>query len=952
MYFSHRPQEFLEELGYILHGYLAPWVDVSNVEPVPTPEAIEIDVKEQQKKQSKESERAFEMGICSLMALGVPKDIKSGLALLQKSAELGSFRAKSAILSIAEVYGVEVNATDDQFKRWLCETAFQGSRLALEQLRIRYPAIYKEYVSAGQLTFNFQYPKTINYTDDILPHFDLANPKLFLDQLESTMQSKANLTVMAKVTEGDDHDPARYFIFGSLLHIASYFGFTEAVRVLLDAGFDINGQNALPSGRTPLLCAIKRGHAETAKLLIERGAKCEPLIMWVSDTLFCSTPTVLHYLVNIDKDDDVRKLASMLVKGGADVNFKCNLENLKVQSPAEIPELRGNSITPLRWAVVHRKPHLVKVLLNLGAKFAYEEYLRPSSKIATEDNSAPKGCLLLETPCTDLDILEMFYARARIPGLPIEFSQTPLGLLVSEDDGPERRLRLGFRDFDDIRNALNLLLELQPGYEEILMWSAVRHDHASMVLYLIEELGWSVESSWRGLTNLHTAILYGRTELVRFFLAKGANPRAVTENRQLTCFHLVMMLPRHAEIDQEIFDLVSDCGIEVDAREKVDSLTAFHLAVRNRKLTLVKQLLRMGADFLIPVQDQLGLLSQGRGGFIERAPDNPQIFTDNLIILGEVVLQYIQDNFYDIEYVSDLVFVLLGQHPLPLAAVDLIVDNGIGLSLLHLLAIVQDDNHRLTREEKELNARRPYSEGPKPPPPAPITAQSTLLQLVLSRSIPSVIDVPDYQGDTPLHYACAAHKLEHIRALLAAGADPSIRNNVGLTPVEVLAWSIIYLSGNTLQFHTPRKSFHPTLDLSPGYQGRRNKRTIHSSNTLSIALALFASVGCTIPPPLQSLILAWNHALAPPEWSSYFDTPGRRHLEIVPEESTRDSYDDKSPDSTYKSNGKYDWDWQKKVQRPYFLGTIAGPSRWSLSVRPGSTKWDKSHDLDFERAAL
>lgn len=218
-------------------------------------------------------------------------------------------------------------------------------------------------------------------------------------------------------------------------------------------------------------------------------------------------------------------------------------------------------MTPLRWAIIHQKSKLVKVFLNLAARFAYEEYLRPSIK---DDENAlsklQKGCLHLETPCTDLDILEVFFARARLPGLPTEFSQTPLGLLLSEDDGPERRLRPGFETFEKIQNALVLLLDLQPGFEDVVLWSAVRHDHIDVVKYLVGDLGWDVDTRWKGLTMLHTAVLYGRSEIVRFLLEQDANAIALTETRHLTCFHLLMLVPRDPRADLDILSSLSNLG--------------------------------------------------------------------------------------------------------------------------------------------------------------------------------------------------------------------------------------------------------------------------------------------------------------------------------------------------------------------------------------------------------
>ena len=56
------------------------------------------------------------------------------------------------------------------------------------------------------------------------------------------------------------------------LHLAAFFGHTEAAARLLDAGGAVNAisQNSLRN--TPLHAAIAGGHVEGAQLLIERGA--------------------------------------------------------------------------------------------------------------------------------------------------------------------------------------------------------------------------------------------------------------------------------------------------------------------------------------------------------------------------------------------------------------------------------------------------------------------------------------------------------------------------------------------------------------------------------------------------------------------------------------------------------------------------------------------------------
>lgn len=54
------------------------------------------------------------------------------------------------------------------------------------------------------------------------------------------------------------------------------------------------------------------------------------------------------------------------------------------------------------------------------------------------------------------------------------------------------------------------------------------------------------------------------------------------------------------------------------------------------------------------------------------------------------------------------------------------------------------------------------------------------------------VNAQDYYGCTPLHYAAfsgfiGAERAEIVRMLIAAGADPSIRNNSGRTPADICA---------------------------------------------------------------------------------------------------------------------------------------------------------------------
>lgn len=56
------------------------------------------------------------------------------------------------------------------------------------------------------------------------------------------------------------------------LHVATYFGFEEAVRFLLDRGANVNAISQNEGGRTPLHAAVARRRVELVTLLLDRGA--------------------------------------------------------------------------------------------------------------------------------------------------------------------------------------------------------------------------------------------------------------------------------------------------------------------------------------------------------------------------------------------------------------------------------------------------------------------------------------------------------------------------------------------------------------------------------------------------------------------------------------------------------------------------------------------------------
>jgi hypothetical protein len=299
-------------------------------------------------------------------------------------------------------------------------------------------------------------------------------------------------------------------------------------------------------------------------------------------------------------------------------------------------------------------------------------------------------------------------------------------------------------------------------------------------------------------------------------------------------------------------------------------------------------------------------------------PDNPMIFSESLNILGEVIIQYLQDDYYSSAYVADLIVLLLESQNRALSEEDLIIDKENGTTLLHLLAVARDpalggkvyerDSYRRDLEEKSKILTH--------------TASINLLQLVLLRFPKDLVNINDSQGDTPLHYACAAHQTHNIRTLLAWGADPNIRNKFGFNAVEILAWSCIYLGGKTFKFGKSSKPWDRDINTIPHALSREPLQAPLSAPDLYQAFEIFEELGHTVDPRLRQLALAWDNAKmdAGETYFSVYSTEGGNHLQLVPEDvgqGVEMEGESESDEPGRKVKGK----------RKYLVATLASPQR-------------------------
>lgn len=101
----------------------------------------------------------------------------------------------------------------------------------------------------------------------------------------------------------------------SALHLAAFFGFVDAVKLLLANGADINLQSRA-SGRTPLYVTAISKNIDTAKFLMKQGAKTE-----IADKAGYTPLTAAVIVVDPD-------MVRTLVEGGAVMDVRTAASNL------------------------------------------------------------------------------------------------------------------------------------------------------------------------------------------------------------------------------------------------------------------------------------------------------------------------------------------------------------------------------------------------------------------------------------------------------------------------------------------------------------------------------------------------------------------------------------------------------------------------------------------------
>lgn len=303
---------------------------------------------------------------------------------------------------------------------------------------------------------------------------------------------------------GDDDTPGFTAMVGfhgglTALLLAVRDGHMDAVKALLDGGADIN--QPIPADKTtPLLLATINGHWDLALLLVQRGANpklaseagATPLYA-VLNKEWAPTSRTPQPAYHLQQRISYLELMEALLEAGADVNARLNRslwyttynrDNLRV-------DFRG--ATPFWRAAYATDVPAMKLLLKYGAD--------PNLPTLKPPARAPRAGYDANAP-----------AR-----------QDPSGLPPVPENGP---------GVWPIHAASGV------GYGQ--GYAANDHRHVpdawmAAVKFLVEEVGADVNArDHAGYTPMHNAAARGDNEMIRYLVSKGADVKAVARSGQTT----------------------------------------------------------------------------------------------------------------------------------------------------------------------------------------------------------------------------------------------------------------------------------------------------------------------------------------------------------------------------------------------------------------------------------
>src|SRR6266702_3108630 len=386
------------------------------------------------------------------------------------------------------------------------------------------------------------------------------------------------------------------------LHIASYHGKFEVVRLLLDHGAAANAETN--NGDNPLhkVCGNSQvksleDSVRVVRLLLERGVdvNAQSKHKW----------TPLHLASHYGKPDIVR----LLLDHGANVNAEsengdnplhkvcgnsqdksqedgAHIARLLLECGVDVNAQPKHKWTPLHFASYHWKPDIVQLLLDHGA----------AANAETDNGENPLHKVSqgkYETQEHGIRVAQLLLERGIDVNAQRKDKWTPLHIASRNGKPGIVRLLLdhGANANAESENGENPLHKVCSNSQDR------SHDNGVHVARLLLEQGVDVNAQpkhkW---TPLHFASYYGKPDIIQLLLDHGANANTESENGE-NPLHKVCgnSQSKSQEDGVRVARLLLERGVDVNAQRK-DKWTPLHLASYHWKSDIVRLLLDHGAN--------------------------------------------------------------------------------------------------------------------------------------------------------------------------------------------------------------------------------------------------------------------------------------------------------------------------------------------------------------------
>lgn len=715
--------------------------------------------------QSLRAHAMLQYSLCLFSGFGVGQDAKKGLEWFRLAAVAGSQRARAVVRRLFRSYGQELSDELSQTE-WLVQGAEAHSQWSLEELQHEdHPAFQAELRKQAFKSLETYQTKE---SDEL---------EKFLYEVESDIQDRLNKFNDHQEEAGNECQSDLFMTAGGLRWATCYAN-TAIVSMLLRFHMaSLRPRHRRTANRTlhPLLiAALSAGHIEVVHIFLDQMLVNDeqPYKSYGHNPFFA-----LHYV----PDDEVGAIIAKLVQLREDVNeqitvFESSRNSFLLREYDEdigkhwYPSSDGLNITPLRWAVENHRPVVVKALLDHGAVFPRVPCAQTYVKLRPEGfDPAHATVPVLDSPCYDLEILKMFFDRhGGDQTKTTVFSETPLGLIATEPDGPERRLRIGhLARRENLFPVLDLIRTHQRGSDPELFHAAVANGHLDIVEYLLLR-GVNVELRHRGLTPLHTAVLHGHRAIFDRLVDHGADLYATTTRRGISAIHLIFWKPKATETEMYMLSELQRRGVDILARDSPfgKNVSPLHLAVINARIAAVEWLLHHGADRAMPLGEE-GVM--------------PSLPGARLTDWGTARSERVPSNYVGIEYHGRVTVPLRG-----LTALGVLLqrwDMYTPEDFMRLIGMLCSGDGRLydfyTRPDMAQTALHLAS-------CFPTLVRAGFLEYILERGRGAGlhVDIVDCDGDTPLHYTSLLGG-GNVKRLVSLGADPGIRNAHDMTPADL-----------------------------------------------------------------------------------------------------------------------------------------------------------------------